>query len=366
MRYLKIAAVFAFWLVLEGCSSGGSEDDAPPPGDPAPPPSALYVLGDSLSDVGNAAGLVDFVLSLSIFPPTVGLCNPIDVLVLLPLPCDNLFYLQSRVSDGPTAVEYLAANFGLAELVPSLHIIPNPPVTGTNYAVASAKAREQGVEDLANQVDTLLLAHGSALPTDTLYVVIIGGNDVIDALQAALEGAMDPQMAAAIVTAAVTAIGTNVERLLDFGARRVVVANVPDLATLPDVRVDAMASADEAGWLATASGISDSFNTELDAVLDGIENSGRADLELTRFDLRAALSTALDAATANGDNALDACFDSDAYRDSPIADRTFHPDCEPGQDGTPRFADFVFWDGIHPTGATHAAIGAALVALFTP
>jgi outer membrane lipase/esterase len=371
MRYLKITVAVAFWLVLEGCSSSGSEGDAsaetvpPPPDDPIPAPSALFVLGDSLSDVGNAAGLADFVLSLSIFPPTVGLCNPIDVLVLS-RPCDNLFYNQSRVSDGPTAVEYLAAHFGLAELVPSLHFIPNPPVTGTAYAVASAKARVQGVEDLSNQVDMLLLDHGSVLPADALYVVIIGGNDVIDALQAAVEGAMDPQLAATIVTAAVTAIGTNVERLLDFGARRLIVANVPDLATLPAVRADALASGDEAAVLATASGISDTFNTELDALLNDIENSGRAQLELARFDLHAALSAAQNAAAANGDNVLDACFDSDAYRDSSIADRVFHPDCEPVQDDAPRFANFVFWDGIHPTGATHAAIGTALIELLTP
>ena len=63
-----------------------------------------------------------------------------------------------------------------------------------------------------------------------------------------------------------------------------------------------------------------------------------------------------------GDNATDACFDSDAYRESSIAARSFHPDCAPLPNGAPRFARFVFWDDVHPTGATHSAIGAALVA----
>ena len=86
-------------------------------------------------------------------------------------------------------------------------------------------------------------------------------------------------------------------------------------------------------------------------------------LVLKRFDLLTALSAAQDAVTAAGGNALDACFDSDTYRDSPAAERIFHPDCAPVDGGVPGFADFVFWDDIHPTGAVHAAIGAALIEL---
>ncbi len=372
MRYTNTVVVLAFGLVLGGCLHDEDEEpgqSAPPPeaNDPVAVPSVMFVLGDSLSDVGNAAGAADFLLSLSISPPTVGLCNPVDVLVL-PRPCDDLFFGKSRVSDGPVAVEHLAVHFGLAELVPSLHVLPDGPVTGTVYAVASATAREQGQADLPNQVDMLLLDHASVLPADALYVVIIGGNDAIDALQAALAGTPEAaQMSATIVTEAVTAIGTHIERLLDAGARRLVVANVPDLAALPAVRADAQASGDEAAVLAAASALSDSFNTELDARLDAIEGSDQwlspTPLVLTRFDLHTALSAAQDAVTAAGGNVLDACFDSDTYRDSPTAERIFHPDCAPVDGGVPGFADFVFWDDIHPTGAVHAAIGAALIEL---
>jgi hypothetical protein len=77
----------------------------------------------------------------------------------------------------------------------------------------------------------------------------------------------DTQASAAIVTSAVAAIGTNVERLLDFGARRIVVANVPDLASLPAVRSGAQASADPPMVLARASAISDDVDRELRAFL---------------------------------------------------------------------------------------------------
>ena len=363
MRYFNIAVALAFWLILEGCSSSDDGDDAAPP-PPEDSPSALFVLGDSLSDVGNLAAAADFLLSQTVDPPTVGLCNPLDVFVFF-RPCDNLFFRQSRVSDGRVAVEYLAAHFGIAELAPSLHLISDRPVVGTAYAVGSAKAGGQGQEDLSQQVDMLLLDHGSVLPEDALYVVIIGGNDAIDALQAAVAGT--PQTSAAIITAAVDAIGTNVVRLLDFGARRLIVANVPDLAALPAVRIDAQASGDEAGMLATASAVSESFNSELTTLLDGIEGSGQwtspTPLALARFDLHAALQ---DVVAAAAGNVLDACFDSATYRESLTAERIFHTDCAPVQGDLPRFADFVFWDEIHPTGAAHAAIGAAMIELMSP
>jgi phospholipase/lecithinase/hemolysin len=82
---------------------------------------------------------------------------------------------------------------------------------------------------------------------------------------------------------------------------------------------------------------------------------------LVRFDLRSTLTAAHEAATASGGNGRDACFDSEAYRQSQTAERVFHPDCAPQGASAPRFADFVFWDGIHPTGAAHLALGTALI-----
>jgi phospholipase/lecithinase/hemolysin len=235
---------------------------------------------------------------------------------------------------------------------------------GTVYAVASAKARGPADEDLAQQVDWLLLDH-APLPSDAIYVVMIGGNDAIDAVQADLTstGSGIPP-SAAIVTSAVDAIGVHVERLLDFGARRLVVANVPDLAALPAVRVAARASGDEAGVLTVASTISGTFNRELDAKLSNIEAAESwlpPTPVITRFDLHAVLSGARQTMAANGANTVDACFDSELYRASTAAERSFHPACAPlAVAGAPRFQNFVFFDGIHPSGAAHAAIGDAL------
>ena len=299
-------------------------------------------------------------------PPTVGLCNPADVLIV-PRRCDDLFYKQSRVSDEAVAVEHLAKQLGLGELEPSLHVVPKPIANRYGLRGGERQGARPGEEDLGRQVDWLLLDH-APLPADAVYVIMIGGNDAIDAMQAdaaACRGRSRPS--AAIVTSAVGAIGSSVERLLDFGARRVVVANVPDLATLPAIR-DANSRGDRLAALAAASAISVAFDRELDAALDRIEARGRwaapTPPDIERFDLRAALAGVQLTFAARGGNATDACFDSEAYRDSAAAERVFHPACTPPTVGAaPRFAEFVFWYGSHPTGAAHAAIGEAMRAL---
>jgi lysophospholipase L1-like esterase len=365
----------AMILVLCGCSSGGGDagpsadanpqpDSSPSPDEQLEPVSALFVLGDSLSDIGNAASLVDFALDKPVQPSTVGLCNPTEVLIL-ERSCDDLFYGRSRVSDGAVAIEHLAESFELEPLRPSLHLLPSRSMVGTVYAVAGGKARGPTQADLDYQIDRLLL-DSAPLPVDAVVVVMIGGNDVIDAIQAIVaDDIAAAATSAAIVTSAVDAIGEGVERLLDFGARRFIVANVPDLAALPAVRADAAANVDEAGTLAAASAISEDFDRQLGARLDDIEARGQWNFpvapEIARFDLRAALAAAQLELAAGGGNALDACFDSAAYRDSAVAERIFHPDCAPGSGEAPRFDDFVFWDLIHPTGTAHAAIGAALI-----
>ena len=325
-------------------------------------PGALFVLGDSLSDVGNAAALVDFAIG-RVFAGerAVGLCNPADVLVL-ERGCEDVFYHGNRVSDGPVAVEHLAAHLGMADLAPSRHPVLERSAIGTNYAVASAKARGTELEDLGRQTDMLVLDHGPLLPADALFVVMIGGNDAIDALQAQMRAGGSRFAAAATAAAAVGAIQTAVRRLLHHGARRLIVANVPDLATLPAIRAAAQSTADPTATLAAASAVSAALNAQLDAALDALSREHAA-AAILRFDLAAALETTLAAAARAGVNTHDACFDSAAYRASPSAERTFHPDCA-GLEPAHRFSSFSFWDALHPSGALHAELGRALIELY--
>ena len=113
----RMAPLLPLLLALAACSSGdGGDQPAQSSGAPgsmaaSSTPSALFVLGDSLSDVGNAAAAADYVLNQPIEPPTVGLCNPTEVLAQH-RGCEDLFYQRSRVSDGAVAVEHLAEPSG--------------------------------------------------------------------------------------------------------------------------------------------------------------------------------------------------------------------------------------------------------------
>jgi phospholipase/lecithinase/hemolysin len=360
-------ALLAAMALLSAAWPAAAGAEAPAQSAPAAAAVApkLIVLGDSLSDVGNAASLADYAVGLVGNGSRVGLCNAAEMLVL-GRPCDDLFYGLSRVSDGAVAVEFLAAHLGLPALEPSLHVLPSRARTATNYAVASAKARGSNAEDLASQVDWLLLDH-APLPSDAIVVLMIGGNDAIDALQADVASpAIIPRPSAAILAAAVSSIGIAVERLLVFGARRLLVANVPDLAMFPAVRAAARSRSDEPATLAAAGAISSAFDERLTAELATIEARARGlastQPAIVRFDLAAAVGDAADTIASLGGNTTDPCFDSDAYRRSSAAERAFHTGCAPSTPGAPpAFAGFVFWDGIHPTGAAHAIVGAALV-----
>lgn len=364
-------------------------------------PRMLIVLGDSLSDIGNAAAVADFLLNMPMYPePTIGLCNPVERWVL-DRDCTDLLYRRSRVTNGPVAVEHLAESLADGHFAPSFHTVPDRPVTGTNYAVAGAKARGDRPQDLEHQLDRLLLDRGPVLPKDAVVVMMIGGNDAIDALQAAVlpqvedtadgwveplagppessppddPGAADGNLPAnpsgdgagastaadEIIAASTEAIGEAADRLLDHGAACVLITNVPDLALLPAVRSAASAQGlDERSAADAATEITLSFNTALDTRLEQIEDRHPTGPSILRFDLAAAFGNAAAEAEAAGINVRDACFDSEVYASSADGERRFDPNCEPSFGEAPRFERFFFWDSIHPTGQVHATIGEAL------
>ena len=134
------------------------------------------VLGDSLSDTGNAG----------------------------------------RFCDGPVWVEILARAFGLP--------IRPAKLGGTNYAVGGARVAG-GDHDLAAQVDRLCADMGGRLDPEALYVVYAGGNDTI--------ASMAQLRCGRAVAAAARSLAATVERLGDMGAQRFLVPNLPDLGLAP-------------------------------------------------------------------------------------------------------------------------------------
>jgi outer membrane lipase/esterase len=113
---------------------------------------ALYVFGDSYSDVGNA-----YIATSGADPAAP--------------------YYAGMFSNGPIWVEHLAGALGL-------HILPEL-AGGTDYAVGGAWVTQpqlafgQTIPDVPQQVALYLSQHGGKADPKALYILQGGGNDII-------------------------------------------------------------------------------------------------------------------------------------------------------------------------------------------
>ncbi len=271
----------------------------------------LFIFGDSLSDTGNRAST-----SLPFVWP----------------------YYKNRVSNGPVAVDQLGARLSLP-VDASLHLVGQSG--GTNYAVAGAIARGTGSIDLDRQVDAFLARFTNQAPTDALYVMMIGANDVRDAIVTTNSSAANQ-----IVDNAAAQVKTQLNRLIAAGARHIAVANIPDLGATPEARIVAQQNGDP-GLIARATQLSQRFNNQLSSRTQQVELA--SGIDLIEFDFFVQFNSLLANASALGfTNTTDACFEPDSLG--------FHPDCFLGAG----FDRFVFFDELHPTAKTHKLIGNAL------
>ncbi len=283
-----------------------------------PPWSRLVVFGDSLSDPGNA-----FVLTGQVATP------PYALIPDAPYAVGGLHF-----SNGPTWIEQLAQALGDPSAGPALRA---PEVFG-NYAVGAARARDTQWLDLGEQLALFLDHYDGIAPADALYVIMVGGNDVRDALAAL---AADPSGAAslAIVQGAVAAVADALTVLAEAGARHVLVANAPDIAQVPAVSAQGPLVQWAAGALAGA------YNAALAQTLDAL--APLLPLTVHRLDLFAVLrAVTRDPATYGFTDAATPCITPGVVVDAICEDPDAH----------------LFWDGIHPTRAGHAVVARAAAA----
>lgn len=275
----------------------------------------LTVFGDSLSDGGNV-----FQLSGQTFPPAP--------------------YAQ-RLSNGPTAVEVMAANLGLP-LTPSL-------LGGRNYAYGGAETNVRnyfavypGVPPAINMLfsgqppfpETGVLAQvqsfqslGGTIAPDGLTVLWAGPNDVFEALTLG-------NNPAGIIAPAMANLGLEAAILYATGARTILMPNMPDLGSIPF----GLTSGNPAGL----TGLSATFNLFLGQTIAQLEGA-LPGLNIIEFDT----FSFVDAAIANPGvygftNVTDPCFDG--------ATVCANPD------------QYIFWDTVHPTARAHEILGDAFTA----
>ena len=275
---------------------------------------SLYVLGDSLSDNGNA-----FILSGGVFPP-----NP---------------PYAERFSNGPATAELLAAQLG----VPS---VPSA-LGGTNYAVGGATT---GTENFSFEVQPgvpaaldntgMLVQLGSFLgsgpsvdPATSLFMVWGGPNDFFLAFE------RGDDLVSTIGTA-VNNIATVVFTLAELGVTDILVPNMPNLAVTP------FGQAQTPEAQAALAAISAAFNTLLSQALADLQLATM--INLMEFDIARLLQDVIDDPAAFGfDNVTGQCL---AFAD---------PGSVPGCEG------FLFFDGVHPATFTHQLVADRLFARVT-
>ena len=279
--------------------------------------SNLFVFGDSLSDSGNNAAVLDATYP---YPPgTLRTATPISSPTFIP----ELPYASNRYSNGPVWVEGLAAGLGLSAQ-PSV-------LGGTNFAFGGARSGPLGSSfpySLLDQTQLFLGATGGHAPSTALYVISGGGNDARDAFALAAGGG-DPSM---LINTYAADIGSIITSLEMAGAHDILLLNVPDIGMTPAIQAYGSSA------VALASGVAGAMNTALDTMLGTLSPSMTHGIRL--LDTYTLVDDIVaDPAAFGMTDVTSACAASQACIDNP--DTTF------------------FWDGIHPTTAGHAILARA-------
>jgi len=281
--------------------------------------SSMFVFGDSLSDGGNA-----FLRTGGLYPPPP--------------------YAQ-RISNGPVAVEYLAALLGIP-LTPSL-------AGGTNYAVGGAATTQVPIPGgggattdnyatieypavaplfegtgIEAQVAAFAAAPPAFDPATALFVVWGGPNDLF----------INPS--AATVSAAVSAMLSHVVGLYGIGARNFLVPNMADLALAPFA--SALPPEERAGLHELSLG----YNAGLAGALGSLALLPA--INITPFNTFGFHNAIVANPAAYGlTNVTDPCFD-------PMLGLCGSPD------------EYLYWDGAHPTTRAHELLGGEFAAALEP
>lgn len=270
----------------------------------AGPFSSLVVFGDSLSDDGNNFA--------------AGLFNPGQVVTgnsYIP----SFTYGSHVYSNGAVWADDFAAKIGVP-------LLPSSTIGGTDYAYGGATTGPNPSAfpfSLLTQAGAYLTATGNVASADALYVVAGGGNNA----RAVLLGAAD---FATTVASYAADIGTIVDELQAAGAKHIVVWNTPNIGLAPAIVAG--------GGAAVGSFLASSMNAALALRLAG-------EAGVSTFDIFGLGTTfAANPGAFGFTNAKDAC--------GAVA----NADC----------SKYIYWDGIHPTEAGHAAIADAMYAFAVP
>lgn len=278
----------------------------------AKPYSQLIVFGDSLSDTGNAYALIG-----------VQAQAPFELIPQAPYAIGGHHF-----TNGNTWIEKVATDLGLANNVGPAFAEPKP---FSNYAVGGTRARSSADPSqsmrLVDQVGYYIYENGYSVPSDALVVVMIGGNDIRDALIENNPG---------YIFEAVAAIEEQLRLLSSLGAQNVLISNAPNIGKTPAVL--AFAAMDPMIPF-YAEQLSIGFNQWLAYRLQAV-----------------ALDTGMNIQIMDTFGAMMSVINNpDSYGFTNVSQSCITPNVVVGA-LCGNANDYLFWDGIHPTTRGHEVL----------
>jgi outer membrane lipase/esterase len=273
--------------------------------------SNFIFFGDSLTDAGTYIPVV---------PPGVGRFTTNPDLVWAQVLGARYGFTITPANQGGT--DYAQGGARLA-LLPGF---PNNPPTATALPISSQVAQQ-----IAAGIDP-----------NAVYALWGGGNDILVQLGLAQAGVITSAQAQAAVILAATQYVQQVAALQAAGAQNIIVFNLPDIGQTPAGRAGGAAAS------AQLSAITGLYNSTVQAGLNALGGN------VLRVDIGAFFAEILANPAAFG-------F---ANATTPACGTTPSLLCSPANLVTPNANQtFVFADGVHPTGAAHAAISAVVASM---
>jgi phospholipase/lecithinase/hemolysin len=276
----------------------------------ATPLHNIVVFGDSLSDNGNLYEYMRHQLPQS--PP----------------------YYKGRFSNGPVWIEHLIASY-FPEGTADTHLL--------DYAYGGAGVSEEEGDDevlftLRREVNTYLLTHDDKASEDSLFVVWIGANnylafpsDIDITLQKVNEG-----------------IKHSLQRLVDKGAKHILVVNLPDLGRTP--------AAIEFDSVETMTYFTNQHNQLLNKSVDELKQEF-PDVEWLHYDLHQAFEEVMEHPQEYGfTNISGTCVNSlvEEITKKSVLNMVASVRPKINQDAC---TGYLFFDLVHPTALAHEILG---------
>jgi phospholipase/lecithinase/hemolysin len=226
-------------------------------------------------------------------------------------------YAEGRFCNGPLWVEYLAASLRM-DYQPADNFAVAGATTGTLNSNDGVAGKEYpGLQD---EIASFLAMSPVSEPERALYVVEAGAND----FEVALADGTSP---ATLIANGVNNTVTAVQQLWASGARFILVMNVPDVGVTPLARTLGE------GGPAMLTQLSAAYDQTLDLALDQLAEAG---IPTIRLDAFAVLDEMANHPAAYGFTNV-----TTPYLSAPAG---LNP------------AQFLFWDGWHPTTGAHQVL----------